>query len=169
MSDGTAARWRGMTLDDHPAVELVAERVHPDYPEDPGVFAERLRLYPDGCLVLDRGGMLLGYTIAHPWVFARPPGLNTMLGRLPEAPDTFYVHDLALLAQTRANGAGAAAVRLLADRARALGVATMALIAVGRSHGFWERQGFVVHDDAALRPKLASYGDSARFMMRTLG
>jgi ribosomal protein S18 acetylase RimI-like enzyme len=168
MTDGTA-RWRGMTLDDHPAVELVAEHVHPDYPEDPGVFAERLRLYPDGCLVLERDGALLGYAIAHPWMLATPPGLNTMLGRLPEAPDTFYVHDLALLPQTRASGAGAAAVRLLADRARALGVATMTLIAVGRSHGFWQRQGFVVHDDAALRPKLATYGDSARFMMRTLG
>jgi hypothetical protein len=165
----TPAQWRPMTLSDHKLVEEIAEQVHPDYPEDPSVFAERLRLYPPGCLVLDGAAGLLGYAIAHPWRFARPPRLGTLLGRLPEAPDTFYVHDVALLAPTRQTGAGGAVVRLLAAQARALPLPTMSLVAVGGSRGFWERQGFAVHDETALRAPLLSYGRDARFMMRPLG
>ncbi len=60
-------------------------------------------------------------------------------------------------------------VRLLAAQARALPLPTMSLVAVGGSRGFWERQGFAVHDETALRAPLLSYGRDARFMMRPLG
>jgi len=44
-----------MTEADLPAALAIAEVVHPNYPEDPAVFTERLALYPRGCLVLVQG------------------------------------------------------------------------------------------------------------------
>jgi ribosomal protein S18 acetylase RimI-like enzyme len=157
--------WRPMTTADLAAVEVIGARAHPDHPEDPAIFAERLRLYPQGCLVLHEDGCLLGYAVAHPWLFGCPPSLNTLLGALPAQPDTLYIHDIAVLPEARHSGAGAAVLRRLAEQARACGAASLSLVAVGRSHGFWERQGFVTHDDAGLRAKLPSYGDTARFMV----
>ncbi len=50
--------WRAMTPGDLPAVLAIADVVHPDYPEDAAIFAERLALYPAGCRVLERDGAL---------------------------------------------------------------------------------------------------------------
>ncbi len=44
--------WRRMTRSDLAKVERIGETVHPDYPEDAAVIAERLQLYPAGCFVL---------------------------------------------------------------------------------------------------------------------
>ena len=144
-------------------VERVAAAVHPDHPEDAAVFRERMSLYPAGCFVLDGATGIRGYVLSHPWVFGRPPSLNTMLGKLPEAADTLYLHDLALLLPARAGGAGSRAVALIAERARGEGLATVSLLAVGRSPGFWQRHGFRAVD---LGVDLSSYG-TATFMVRS--
>ena len=81
---GGEARWRAMEAADLAAVERVAAHVHPDYPEDEAVFAERLSLCPEGCLVLARPlGDPCGYVVAHPWRLGQPPALNSLLGALP--------------------------------------------------------------------------------------
>lgn len=157
-----------MTEADLPEVTAIGRAVHPGLPEDPGVFAERLRLYPPGCLVLLSAGGIAGYAIGHPWRLGPPPKLNTLLLRLPQAPDTFYIHDLALLAPARGAGAGGALVRRLAQRARRAGMSTLSLVGVSGSLGFWRRQGFDAAGDAALQHGLASYGDAARFMVRSV-
>jgi hypothetical protein len=164
----THAAWRGMAPADLPAVERIGVLVHPDHPESPAIFAERRHLFPAGCLVLSGPADLLGYAIAHPWRFAQPPQLDTRLGALPDRPDTLYIHDIALLPGARRSGAGAAAVGLLAGLAETLRLPSLSLVAIGGSHAFWQRQGFAVQDDAALQPKLASYGPTARFMVRRL-
>ncbi|WP_245431183.1 GNAT family N-acetyltransferase [Rhodoplanes roseus] len=149
------------------SVLAVAAEVHPDYPEDRAVFAERLRLVPAGCRVLDGAAGLAGYVVSHPWS-GGPPALDSLLGALPDTPETWYLHDLALLSGARGSGAGAAIVAHLAAQARAAGFTTMSLVAVGGSTGFWGRQGFSVVADPALAEKLASYGATARFMVRRL-
>jgi ribosomal protein S18 acetylase RimI-like enzyme len=162
------ASWRPMTAADLPAVLAIAAVVHPDYPEDEAVFAERLRLFPDGCLVLEGAGGLLGYVVAHPWYRGAPPALNTLLGRLPDMAGAFYIHDLALLPAARGTGAG----RLVVDRLVALAHRArqprLALVAVNDSSGFWQRQGFREMHDPALAAKLASYDDAARYLEREL-
>lgn len=165
-----------MVTADLAAVLAAAAVVHPDYPEDRSVFAERLRLAPDGCFVLAdpdatepaaaRG--LAGYLVSHPWHADSAPALDTLLGTLPERPGTWYLHDLALLPAARGGGAGAAIVARIAAHARSQGFATMSLVAVGGSAGFWGRQGFSVVEHPALAEKLASYGEAARFMRRDL-
>ncbi len=155
-----------MAPEDLPDVEAVGARVHPDYPEDDAVFQERLRLYPAGCLVLRAGAGIAGYAISHPGLLDHPPKLNTLLGALPAHPDSYFIHDLAVLAQARGSGAGAAAIAHLAEQARGRGFVTLSLVAVSGSAGFWQRLGFAPID--AMTPRVASYGPTARFMLRRL-
>ena len=89
------AAWRRMREDDLPAVLAIAALVHPDHPEEDAVFAERLRLYPAGCRVLDLGGRAVGYALGHPWVFGSPPRLNSPRGAWPAESTTFHRHDVA--------------------------------------------------------------------------
>ncbi|RKQ68308.1 GNAT family N-acetyltransferase [Oceanibaculum indicum] len=161
--------WRPMTPADLPAVQDVAEIVHPLYPESPAVAAERLALYPAGCLVAERDGLLLGYAVSHPGLLCRPPALDSLLGRLPEKPDCLYLHDIALLPAARGLGLGAALVARLLKLAKAEGLPLLALTAVNNSAAYWRRQGFVSHEaDAALAAKLASYGEDALYLVRAV-
>ena len=157
-----------MSIADLPSVNELATRIHPDYPEDDAVFAERLRLYPEGCRVLEGEHGLVAYVVSHPWRHQEPPPLNALLGALPPRPSTFYIHDLAMAPEAQGTGAGASIVALLADHASASGLSSMSLIAVNGSAGFWQRQGFEAVHNPLLDSRLRSYGDDARFMSRTL-
>jgi ribosomal protein S18 acetylase RimI-like enzyme len=160
--------WRPMTATDLPAVLAVAAVVHPDYPEDEAVFAERLRLFPDGCLVLAGDDGLRGYVVSHPWHRAAPPTLNSLLGGLLAQAGSFYIHDLALLPAARGGGAGGMIVARLVEIAARAGLPCLSLVAIDGSSGFWRRQGFHELHDPALAAKLASYDDAARYMERDL-
>jgi GNAT superfamily N-acetyltransferase len=157
-----------MTATDLPAVSALAALIHPGYPEDAAVFAERLRLYAPGCRVLERGGALIAYVLSHPWMDRAPPALNALLGELPARPTTYYLHDLALMPEVRGSGAAVEVVTALAEQARTERLPSLTLIAVNGSAGFWRRQGFEAVPDGSLREKLRSYGDDAQFMMRRL-
>ena len=152
-------------------VLAVADVVHPAYPEDAAVFAERLQLYADGCLVFEDGAAgdgIFAYVVSHPWRSNDPPALNAPLGALPAQPATYYIHDLALLPQARGRAAASSVVRQLIAGATAAKLPTLSLVAVNGSVGFWRRHGFQPIADAALAQKLRSYDADARFMVRTL-
>ncbi len=129
-----------MSLSDLARVAYIADIVHVDHPERPEVFANRLGLFPAGCLMAADG---VGYCLAHPGQLGRAPGLDTLLGGLPAEPDCLYLHDLALLPQARGRGLGRAVVGELARVAQAWGLARIALTAVGDSPAFWAALGFV--------------------------
>jgi GNAT superfamily N-acetyltransferase len=165
----TAFVWRAMSAADLAAVSRIAAAVHPDFPEDDAVFAERRDLCPEGCHVLvrgeaDLGGALAGYVLSHPWMSGSCPPLNVRLGALPDAPDTFYIHDLALLPVARGSGAAGAIIDHLRATARDTGFSRLGLVAVNNSTGFWRRQGFESVDGPELDAKLASYGAGSRYM-----
>lgn len=157
------AVWRPMQPADLDAVNNVADLVHVDYPEDPTVFANRLALFPAGCLMAEEDGAILGYCVAHPGMVGDPPPLDTVLAALPAAPDCLYIHDVALLPQARGRHLGIALARRLDDVARAHGFDRLALTAVNNSDGFWAALGFV----AVPCAKLASYG-SATYRVKSL-
>lgn len=159
--------WRAMVDADLAAVKRLADIIHPAFPESDAMFANRLALDPRGCEVLDGDDGLKGYVLSHPWLDRSPPPLDAVLAPVA-APTTYYIHDLALLPETRGSGAGSAIVGLLTAHARANNLPNMTLVAVNNSVHFWQRQGFTVTDDPALSAKLASYGDQARFMTRDL-
>ncbi|WP_029006897.1 GNAT family N-acetyltransferase [Azospirillum halopraeferens] len=163
-----AAGWRAMGNGDIAAVLDVAEVVHSDYPERPEVFAERLQLFPAGCRVAVAGdGTICGYAVLHPGVLGKPPALDSLLGALPADADCLYLHDVALLPQTRGLGLGEAALRDAAELARCCGLEWLALTSTPPARGYWERAGFApfAGADAALAAKLASYGDGMAYLV----
>ena len=157
------AIWRPLLAADLPAVSAIAADVHPDFPEDDAVFADRQALAPDFCFLLEIDALPAGYVLAHPYRLGGLPALNTVLGRLPEPCDTLYIHDLALLPAARGSGAARRIVHTLAHSAAPLG--PLSLVAVNGSVPFWTRMGFSIKDDPRLAAKLASYAPDASYMI----
>ncbi|MEK9283454.1 MULTISPECIES: GNAT family N-acetyltransferase [unclassified Bradyrhizobium] len=161
--------WRYARASDLPAISAIAARIHPDLPERPEVLAEKMRLCPDGCLVLVAEDEIVGYGLAHPWMQHLIPPLDGFLERLPDDADCLYVHDVAMLPAYRGGGAARAYVAATESLARSSGIATLALVSVYRTRSLWERLGFrAVAADVSLRRKLAPYGERATYMLREL-
>lgn len=57
-----SAQWRPMGQEDVDAAAAISDRVHGAYTEEPAIYAERLRLYPVGCFLLERDGQVLWAT-----------------------------------------------------------------------------------------------------------
>ena len=152
---------------DRPGVITLAALVHPDYPEAVEIFAERLRLYPAGCFVIEAGRDIAGYLLSHPWRAADPPPLNTLLGVLPADAGAYYLHDLALHPALRGTGVAGDILRHLWTTLHARHGAE--LVAVNGSVPFWRHCGFAVADPPGIAAKLACYGADARFMRRVPG
>ena len=165
---GPSPMWRPMTDADLAAVAYIAAEVHPGYPEDAAVFEERLGLYPAGCHVHADGSGITGYILSHPWLDRQPPALNTLLGAIPANADTYYIHDIALLGQSRGQDAARAILNQIIALARQSGFTNLSLVAVNNSAPFWRKHGFEIVPDAALDRKLKSYDAQARFMRRDL-
>ncbi|MGL9616796.1 GNAT family N-acetyltransferase [Bradyrhizobium sp. U531] len=160
--------WRPAHASDLPAISAIAARVHPDLPESLEVFAEKMRLYPNGCRVLIAEDGIAGYGLSHPWMQRRIPPLNGLLARLPDDADCLYVHDVAVLPEFR-GGVLRAYIAEIEQLARGSGITTLALVSVYATRPMWQRLGFKpVAADAELRAKLASYGEGATYMLRDL-
>jgi N-acetylglutamate synthase-like GNAT family acetyltransferase len=91
---------------------------------------------------------------------------------LPGDPETYYIHDIALLPELRGTGAAARAVALVLARAGNEKLATVSLVAVNNS-AIWMRHGFrqITFDktrDATFARKLRGYSNAAAFMVRQL-
>jgi GNAT superfamily N-acetyltransferase len=164
----TRPHWRPARASDLPAISTIAARIHPGLPERPDVLAEKIRLCPEGCRVLLADDEIVGYGLAHPWRQHRIPPLDRFLERLPDDADCLYVHDVAVLPDQR-GGAARAYVETIENLARTSGIATLALVSVYATRPLWERLGFrPLTADAALRAKLATYGEGATYMLRDL-
>jgi GNAT superfamily N-acetyltransferase len=110
-----------------------------------------------------------GYLIAYPWSFGAIPPLDSLIDRLPDTNATIYLHDLALRPQVRGQGHARPIVERLVQAGSQLGTAKIALVSVNGSLAFWQGLGFApVTQDAALRGKLRTYGDGARYMTREI-
>lgn len=160
----TARSWRAMQETDLDRVTEISDVVHRDYRESRAVYAERLKLYPAGCRVLDCDGIVQGFIVAHPWYRDASPKLNAMLGALPENARSFYLHDIALLPETRGSGAGRVATAFVIDHARAAGFEDVTLIAVNGADSYWSLQGFREVQASEDGTPLPSYGDGTVFM-----
>ncbi|RFC64415.1 GNAT family N-acetyltransferase [Fulvimarina endophytica] len=166
--------WRPLRESDIPRLDAIGEIVHPDLPEPPEVFADRLRICPGGAFVLSTGARpdgggdeeLAGYAIGHPVRLPELPALGQILGALPVGADAFLIHDVALLPQMRGRGLAAPVVELLLGAAVPLKEAC--LVSVYGTAGFWSRFGFRPETGRLPAGKLASYGPDAVFMTRRL-
>lgn len=172
MSDGSPEprQWCPMTEADLPAVYALSVRIHPDFPERPEVFAEKFRLFPRGCFVLDNAGSEIGgYCFSHPWLAGPPPSLDTLLGKLPDVATAYFIHDLTVEAFLRRRNLASVLVSQLVQIARGVPVGRMMLVAVSGSEPFWTRMGFRRTADETLQNAARSkYGASAVHMERDL-
>lgn len=155
-----------MKAQDLNSVQAIAATVHPEFPEEPSMFEERLRLHAPGCMVLESDGVMHGYLLSHPWVANDIPKLNQPLGELPTRPETYYLHDIALLPSARGQGAARHAVHLIAEHAAAIGLHTISLCAVNGAAAFWESVGFSAVDPGSRVNISKHYGPRAQFMCR---
>jgi GNAT superfamily N-acetyltransferase len=160
--------WREMIQWDISAVHALSTVVYPKLPEPAACFEERQRLFPAGCWVLEEESTLVGYAISHPWRFGSPPVIASMLGSLPREPDTFHIHDVALLPAARGVGRARRIVNVLVGAAKTAGVRRLSLVAVDDSAKYWVRSGFEIADSSCRPGSLESYGESARYMARDL-
>ena len=159
--------WRAMSSADIDVIHAISRAVHPMLPEDREVFANRLDLYPGGMHVLEADGTPSGYCVGHPWCREKPLPLDSLVERLPDAPDTFYLHDLALLPAARGRGFADSVVEYTIARVAESGLPELSLIAVGGSAPFWEKFGF--RQSVAQPDKLAGYGEDARYLTLVVG
>jgi GNAT superfamily N-acetyltransferase len=162
------ATWRPLSANDITSLIRIADKIHPDLPESKQVFAERVSLFPQGCLGLfDEAGELTGYIISHPIRYREPPALNQLLGGIAPGAEQYYVHDLAVLPEIRGSGfAHEGLDRVLGSVAKRY--ATTGLVSVYGTVGFWGRYGFMVPEvmDEVLRKKVLGYGDDAVYLER---
>ncbi|VVE22707.1 GNAT family N-acetyltransferase [Pandoraea eparura] len=142
--------------------------------ESEATLASRHELSPATCWVaVDAGttnAAVAGYLLTHPWRMAAPPPLDTRLDALPDVPDCWYVHDMALAPRTRGAGVARQLYAAALASAQSLGLRASALVAVQQSQGFWARFGYAAMRDVSpqMAAKLAGYGDGAVFMTRLL-
>ncbi len=163
------AQWRLTTITDLVDIQKIAKVIHPDLSEKPEIFAEKLSLFPEGCFVLVENSALLGYAFVHPWRLNDVPKLDASLLALPLNPECILIHDVAVLPEARGKGASELLVQRTLTLAKKQNVRVLALVSVYGSHLHWLRLGFELAAVEALAPKLASYGETARYMVRRLG
>jgi len=161
-----ATRWRPMVEGDLTAVIAVADAVHPAYPEDAAVFAERLHLFPKGGAVLADGEQIVGYRVAHPWNLAGPPHVDALIGALPACPMTLLLHDLALRPHARGSGHAREVVEATLALAARESLPRITLIAVAGTIPFWSRLGFCKGGMERPAPEHDGYGACAMPMVR---
>ncbi|KAL9003780.1 MAG: hypothetical protein Q9188_003360 [Gyalolechia gomerana] len=161
------AAWREMSLNDIESLVRVAENIHADLPESDQVFAERVKLFPEGCLALTEGDSdkLSGYVISHPIRRRQPPALNSLLGEIASNADQYYIHDLAILREARGRGLAQECIGKLFEIAKRY--LTTSLVSVYNTALFWGRFGFVSRGvDEGLEKKLLDYGEDATYLER---
>lgn len=178
----SAFQIRPMRLADMAQVLAVQTEAYADVMhESEATLASRLALSPTTCWVaVDHAPddetsdgtreRVAGYLFTHPWCIAAPAPLDTVLDALPDAPDCWYVHDMALAPRTRGAGVARQLYAAALAVAQTLGLRSSALVAVQQSQTFWARFGYVATSDVSpsIAAKLAGYGDGAVFMTRPL-
>ncbi len=135
--------------------------------ESRATFAEKLALSPRTCWVSLYGdAQVAAYLFAFPWLQFQSVALDTLLVRLPDAPDCLYMHDMAIDQDYRGCGIGQALTHTALQCAVQHGFHRVMLTAVQRSMGYWARFGFKPTEgtDAALK----TYGTEACLMLAAI-
>lgn len=166
----TAGAPRPLQARDLPGLLAVQQACYgAAFVEGAEVFARRLASPSHRSLVLERGGRVAAYLVAYA---SRLGHITPLHGdfQLHAAPDTLYLHDMAVLPQCAGQGLSGALLAQALAQARAEGLRHTALVSVQDSQGYWARHGYAAHPvpAAAQRAHLASYGAGASYLVRTL-
>ncbi|TDP12037.1 acetyltransferase (GNAT) family protein [Roseateles asaccharophilus] len=164
---------RLLSAADVPAVlALQAQCYGPEFLESAQAFRAKLEASaPHRCSWMAwRGSEPLAYLVSLPVCEQSLPALDAPSVSLPAVPRLLYLHDLAVAPAGRSLGLGRRLVAQVLERAQALGLTRLGLVAVQGSVPYWQAQGFAepVALAEGLAQKLASFGADARWMERTV-
>jgi GNAT superfamily N-acetyltransferase len=135
----------------------------PAMQEAAGVVLARLRASPDTVLVARDAQGVCAYLFAYPSRLGKVTPLGGAFA-LPSAPDTLYLHDLAVAPRAAGRGLARGLVARLLEHAAVRSLLHAALVSVQDSRRFWECAGFArAPGDAAA---LATYPADALYMTR---
>ena len=164
--------WRRLSIDNIDSLANVANEIHPGLPESNEVFAERIKLFPEGCfalmkLVQGKTDELCGYAISHPIRHRQPPDLDSFLKEIAPDADQYYIHDLAILPSERGRGLAQDCIKKLLAVAERF--PTSCPVSVYGTSPFWSKYSFRMPEsvDSHLEKRLQRYGNDAIYLERT--
>jgi GNAT superfamily N-acetyltransferase len=157
--------WQALLPTDLDALNALVVRTHAGLPERPEVFAEKVGLFPDGCMKVMRDGQLVAYGIAHSWKLHSIPALDGFLEEIPVDANCLYIHDVAVSPEATGNDLAHQFIIRIKALANDLNISKLALVSVYGTSVLWSRFGFAEYDDANIKKKLRSYGETARYMI----
>lgn len=162
---------RHLRASDLPALLDIQRACYGDgFIESAEVYARRLASPVNCSLVAERNGQVCAYLAAYRSVYGKVTPLHGDFACAHEAPDTLYLHDMAVLPSHAGQGLARALLERALGRGREWGLPRAALVSVQDSQAYWARQGFVarpLHETQG--PRLATYGDGAVYMVRESG
>jgi hypothetical protein len=167
MNSATAS-WVPLSANDMVTVNDIAALRHPGLPERTEVIAEKLRLFPQGCIKLVTHGKMVGYGVSHPWRLFSIPPLDSFLGALPEESDCLYIHDLAIFPEAGGLKASKTFNEKVCSVARQLGLFKLACVSVYETNVLWQKFGFQIDLSREVQEKIATYGDTAKYMTASI-
>lgn len=133
-------------------------------PESAESMGAKLQAAPQSCFVAEYQGQVVGYLLSLPWILHQLPALDSQTCQLPDQPDCFYLHDLAVAPAGRGLGVAQQLVQAFFAALAQSRLQAACLIAVQDSGAFWQRWGFQhLQADAALQLKLDSYGPGVEY------
>lgn len=137
--------------------------------ESGDVFTRRLASPANCSLVAERGGEVCAYLAAYRSVRGKVTPLHGDFEAVPQ-PDTLYLHDMAVLPAHAGRGLARELLQPLWAQAASHGLQHSALVSVQGSQAYWERHGYGLQPlvDVAQSARLASYGEDAVYMVRSL-
>ncbi|WP_394199923.1 GNAT family N-acetyltransferase [Shewanella waksmanii] len=150
---------------DWPAIMDIQTASYPSIePESLTVMQNKAELGPQTSFVAEHHGKIIGYCLAHPWLFGAPPALAQQLSPCPQ-PDTLYLHDMALSIDARGLGIGQKLFDKLMQRAQRLQLSSISLVAIAGASSYWQSLGCEIHP---IDKDLSSYTTDACYMVRRL-
>ncbi len=155
---------------DLPALMAVQLACYGDgFMESTEVFTRRLASPVNCSLALLADGQLCAYLAAYHSVQGKVTPLHGDFEAVAQ-PDTLYLHDMAVLPTRAGQGLAQALLTPLWERAQQEGLRHTALVSVQGSQGYWARHGYAQQtlQDAVQRQRLATYGEGASYMVRSL-
>lgn len=134
------------------------------------LIARRLAAAPHTAWVTEHQGRVQAYLAGYPSVAGKLTALHGEF-EVATAPDSLYLHDLAVHPRASGLGLGPQLVRHAWAHAAQAGWRHSTLVSVQSAVGFWERQGYgpVQPADQEQQARLATYPGDSVFMMRQLG
>jgi hypothetical protein len=157
--------WQPLLLSDLERVNNLADLIHIDLPERPEVFAEKVNLFPKGCMKVEVNNTLIAYGIAHPWILYSIPPLDDLLHKIPLSSDCLYIHDVVVVPNARGNSLAGEFTKQIKATAIELGFLKLALVSVYGTNALWAKFGFVEYTNNDIAKKIISYGSTAKYMI----